>query len=210
MNRNALLTSPPDELIDNCPCDDLTLPDNQTGSFRSDDEALWNEASASSAIEGLTDRRSVSENQNALTIALQSRLPVGENMLLAVHKTVMRRRPDKSPGAYRQVNVRVGSHVAPHHARVPILMDPLLLFMSDANICPTLRAGYGHLWFETIHPFADGNGRAGRAMVCAILNRPWSEAVLPRRQQYYRLLSEGDVSEWLQWFSMTLAEAIGS
>jgi Fic family protein len=77
-----------------------------------------------------------------------------------------------------------------------------------------LRAGIAHVWFESIHPFEDGNGRVGRAIIDMALAQ---EAQLPyrlhgisiemRRQQsaYYAALNaaqrgDGDVSEWLSWF----------
>ena len=77
-----------------------------------------------------------------------------------------------------------------------------------------LRAGIAHVWFESIHPFEDGNGRVGRAIVDMALAQ---EAHLPyrlhgmssemRRQQsaYYAALNaaqrgDGDVSGWLSWF----------
>ncbi len=77
-----------------------------------------------------------------------------------------------------------------------------------------LRAGIAHVWFESIHPFEDGNGRVGRAIVDMALAQ---EAKVPyrlhgistemRRQQsaYYDALNvaqrgDGDVSQWLAWF----------
>ena len=77
-----------------------------------------------------------------------------------------------------------------------------------------VRAGLAHLWFEVIHPFDDGNGRVGRAIVDMALAQ---EAKLParlngmsrelylRRSQYYEALrvaseSDGEITSWLLWF----------
>lgn len=77
-----------------------------------------------------------------------------------------------------------------------------------------VRAGLAHLWFESIHPFEDGNGRIGRALIDRALSqhlRPQlrlysvSKALLSERAGYYEALnqaqrSEGEVTPWLQWF----------
>lgn len=77
-----------------------------------------------------------------------------------------------------------------------------------------LRAGLAHLWFETIHPFEDGNGRVGRALVDLALaqdtKRPTrlyglSRQLARERSEYYRQLEQAqkgtmDLTPWLHWF----------
>lgn len=77
-----------------------------------------------------------------------------------------------------------------------------------------LRAGLAHVWFESIHPFEDGNGRIGRAIVDMALaqaarrpHRLHGLSAEMRRQQsaYYDALNaaqrgDGDVTQWLRWF----------
>ena len=77
-----------------------------------------------------------------------------------------------------------------------------------------MRAGLAHAWFESIHPFEDGNGRVGRAVIDLALAQDARRATrlhgvstqLRRRQtQYYDALNKaqrgtGDVTEWLEWF----------
>jgi Fic family protein len=84
-----------------------------------------------------------------------------------------------------------------------------------------LRAGLAHVWFESIHPFEDGNGRAGRAIVDLALAQDARQpgrfrgvaAAMQRRQsEYYAALNsaqrgDGDVTQWLQWFLQTVAAA---
>ncbi len=87
-----------------------------------------------------------------------------------------------------------------------------------------LRAGLAHVWFESIHPFEDGNGRIGRAIVDMALAQ---DARLPtrlhgvstelRRRQgaYYDALNQaqrgtGDVTAWLEWFTNVLADSCKS
>jgi Fic family protein len=69
-------------------------------------------------------------------------------------------------GQYRTIRVRVGSHVAPPPERVqPMMSDLLAWWNRDATgISPVLSSAILHHQFETIHPFADGNGRTGRML----------------------------------------------
>lgn len=87
-----------------------------------------------------------------------------------------------------------------------------------------LRAGLAHIWFESIHPFEDGNGRIGRAIVDLALAQ---DARLPtrlhgvstelRRRQaaYHDALNQaqrgiGDVTAWLEWFTNIFANSCQS
>lgn len=87
----------------------------------------------------------------------------------------------------------------------------------------TIRAGVAHLWFETLHPFDDGNGRIGRALVDLALAQAernsrrfysLSTQIHAERDDYYRALEEaqgsgGDVTAWLVWFLGCVERAIG-
>jgi len=84
-----------------------------------------------------------------------------------------------------------------------------------------LRAGLAHVWFESIHPFEDGNGRVGRAVVDLALAQDArrssrllgiSAAMRQRQEAYYDALNvaqrgDGDVTPWLEWFLDTYTEA---
>ena len=67
----------------------------------------------------------------------------------------------------------LGPHLAefvpPHHDRVPPAMDDLVAFLGRVDIPVLAHAAIAHAQFETIHPFPDGNGRTGRAIVQAML-----------------------------------------
>jgi Fic family protein len=81
------------------------------------------------------------------------------------------------------------------------------------------RAGIAHLYFESIHPFEDGNGRIGRAIaeksLAQSLGQPTITAlaatILARRQSYYGALAaaskQNEISEWLAWFAGITLEA---
>jgi Fic family protein len=61
--------------------------------------------------------------------------------------------------------------VPPPHEEVPRLLDDLMAFVSGDAYPPLVQAALAHAQFETIHPFADGNGRTGRALVHVVLRR---------------------------------------
>ncbi len=81
------------------------------------------------------------------------------------------------------------------------------------------RAGIAHLYFESIHPFEDGNGRIGRAIaektLAQSLGQPTLTAlaatILARRKSYYEALEaankENEITHWLMWFASVAIEA---
>lgn len=87
---------------------------------------------------------------------------------------------------------------------------------------PLIKAGLGHLWFVTLHPFDDGNGRIARAVGDLLLARAdgspqrfysLSAQIQRERKAYYDILERTqkgtlDVTEWLAWFLSTLHRAV--
>ena len=198
MPRSEFLTYPPQEIL----AKDYT--DYSKHTMHSDE--IYIEAQASSAIEGLYDFQSIKENQAAITY-LVSVQKLDESAILDAHLVLMGRHPDKFPGAYRSHNVRVGYYIAPEYFAVPGLMQEFMQFLQRQDISPTVKAGWAHAWFEHIHPFADGNGRVGRAIVSAILKRPWAPSVLANRDYYYDQLGFASPSGWMAWFEETIQNA---
>ena len=62
-------------------------------------------------------------------------------------------------------------YVPPPPDLVPDLMDDLLVFANRTDLPILAQAAIAHAQFESIHPFTDGNGRIGRALISAILRR---------------------------------------
>lgn len=104
---------------------------------------------------------------------------------------------------------------APSADKVPAEMTAFLdWFNSNQDIDPVLKAGFAHLWFVTIHPFDDGNGRITRAITDMQLARAdqskqrfysMSAQIQAERNNYYAILERTqkgdlDITEWLQWF----------
>ncbi len=97
-------------------------------------------------------------------------------------------------------------------------------FESEAAIDPVLKAGLAHLWFVTIHPFDDGNGRIARAIADLALARSedspqrfysMSAQIRQERNAYYEILESTqkgalDVTPWMEWFVGCLGRAIDS
>lgn len=97
-------------------------------------------------------------------------------------------------------------------------------FNSDINLDPILKAAIAHLWFVTIHPFADGNGRIARAITDMQLARAdkssqrfysMSAQVRNERETYYDMLENTqkgtlDITEWLMWFVHCLDRALSA
>ena len=112
---------------------------------------------------------------------------------------------------------------APPAESLDIEMQRLLAWINGAPNEPSLiRAGLGHLWFVTLHPFDDGNGRIARALGDLLLARAdgapqrfysLSAQIQRERKSYYEILERTqkgalDVTEWLAWFLATLHRAI--
>jgi len=95
-------------------------------------------------------------------------------------------------------------------------------FETHSNVDPVLKAGIAHLWFVTIHPFEDGNGRIARAITDMALARadniPYrfyslSTQLASERKHYYNQLERQqrgtpDITIWLEWFLGSLGRAI--
>lgn len=95
-------------------------------------------------------------------------------------------------------------------------------FNSDTKIEPVSKAALAHLWFVTIHPFDDGNGRIARAIADMSLARSeassqrfysMSAQIREERGEYYRILEQTqratmDVTAWMEWFLGCLTRAI--
>ena len=163
-------------------------------------DLLFAEARHSAAIEGEHRTEAVLLHHKALLEYVQA--PVSQAALLDMHRAMMAGQHHAQPGQYRTIRVIVGRHRPPAPALVPDLMDELFAYAAATGPNPVAQAAWAHLQFETIHPFADGNGRTGRALINRLLEAPLplSEYILGHRQEYYRLLGAGDWHPYLDWF----------
>ena len=163
--------------------------------------------------------------------------PLSQETLFAWHRMLVRGRSDlKDVGRYRTgkepMRVVSGAMDEPKvHFEAPPssqVADEMARFVdwcartapSGEAILPALaRAGVAHLYFESIHPFEDGNGRIGRAIaekcLAQTLGQPTLTAlaatILVRRKSYYDALEkatkQNEITAWLAWFAGVAIEA---
>jgi Fic family protein len=134
---------------------------------------------------------------------------------------------DDSKGPMQVVSGPIGRECihfeAPAAERVEKEMKKFLSwFNHEKNIDPILKAGIAHLWFVSIHPFDDGNGRIARTIADLQLARAdastqrfysMSAQIKQEREDYYQILERTqkgnlDISDWLQWFLNCLDHAL--
>lgn len=114
---------------------------------------------------------------------------------------------------------------APPAAQLPTEVNRFVTWVNASTSEPALiKAGLGHLWFVTLHPFDDGNGRIARAVGDLLLARADGSAqrfyslsaqIQRDRKHYYDVLERTqkaklDVTEWLMWFLGALHRAVDS
>lgn len=202
---------------------------------------LRTEASSSSQIENLTvgaknlalETIDEGTSDNAAVVvgnvrAMEAALKLGdsmtENNILAMHEALLsaQRGWGKYAGTYRTNLVWVGTdgysprgaaHVGPQPELIAGAMADLLEFIKRDDLSVVAQCAIARAQFETIHPFADGNGRCGRALVHAILRNkglsrnttpPVSAGLLHDTEDYFAALTlfrEGDAAPIVRRFA---------
>lgn len=206
---------------------------------------LRSESAASSKIEHLTaSARAIAEaelgvgtrnaslivaNQRAMTAALALADRIDAEAILAMHAALLHDTRDDMTGQWRHEQVWIGgsdygphgaAFVPPHERHVPALIDDLVAFIARSDIPVLAHAAIAHAQFETIHPFPDGNGRTGRALVHAQLRNkgltrhvtvPVSAGLLADVDAYFAALSAyraGDLAPIVERFAVASFSAI--
>lgn len=207
---------------------------------------LRTESASSSQIENLTsgakqialaelgsqEKRNATEivgNVAAMQAALRLSNRVDTGAILAMHQALMERHDPDIAGKWRAQPVWVGgSSIGPHGAHyvgpseesVPALMNDLVQFSRRTDIPALTMAAIAHAQFETVHPFADGNGRVGRALIQSMMRGngltknvtvPVSSGLLTDTRSYFDSLDEyqnGNVSPIVERMSNAALSAI--
>jgi Fic family protein len=145
--------------------------------------------------------------------------------VFALHRILAKGVMDQGDaGRYRSVAVKVGRYVPPPAADVSGLMFELLSWWNEraADLSPVLSSAILHYRFEAIHPFADGNGRTGRALAMWELYRRGfdthhifsiDEYYWEDRPAYYAALDRvrrerDDLSHWLEYCAAGLRQTL--
>lgn len=209
---------------------------------------LRTESAASSQIENLTvgarqlalaelgkhtnrNARIVTANVRAMEVAVELSRTVDAETLLTVRRALLESSNPDHPGRWRNEQVwiggsNIGPHIAdfvpPHHERVPDAIADLVDFVRRDDIPLVVQIALAHAQFETIHPFTDGNGRTGRALVHAMLRGkgltrhvtvPISAGLLVNTAAYFEGLNQyraGDPAPIVRQFIDAVFFAIGS
>ncbi|AWK74249.1 cell filamentation protein Fic [Rhodococcus oxybenzonivorans] len=186
---------------------------------------LRTESASSSEIENLTsgarqialaelgehasrNARLIVGNVRAMQAALELSDRIDADAILQMHRALLEHCDSNTGGRWRQQQVWIGggslgSHTAqfvpPHHDRVPELIDDLVAFANRVDVAVVAQIAVAHAQFETIHPFPDGNGRVGRALIQALLRGgqltrsvavPVSAGLLHDTATYFEALGE--------------------
>ncbi len=149
--------------------------------------------------------------------------------LAAIHRVLLEPAPNRAiAGHFRDKQNWIGGNdynpcgadfVPPPPEGVPTLINDLCNFCNKDVLPPLVQSAIAHAQFETIHPFEDGNGRVGRALVQVLLRRrglapafvpPISVVLARNKSRYIRgltLFREDRVAEWLGIFASAAAQA---
>jgi Fic family protein len=151
------------------------------------------------------------------------------NGIIAMQSALLGSQSPELTGGWRTEQVWIGGDslsphraqfVPPHHERVAVFMDDLVTFMGRMDVPALAQVAIAHAQFETIHPFLDGNGRTGRAIVQAMLRHarvttnltvPVSAGLLHDVNDYYSALTayrRGELRPLLTVFTQAVSFAV--
>lgn len=209
---------------------------------------LRSESAASSQIENLTaSARAIAEaelsgvrakrnaemivaNTAAMQAAVTLSHTVDADAILEMHRTLMLKEPRHTPGEFRTEPVWIGggstpigaTFVGPLHELVPGAIGDLISFAQRSDVPALPQIAVAHAQFETIHPFTDGNGRIGRALVQAMLRNkgmtrqvtvPVSAGLLADTGAYFAALTtyrDGDAAPIVERFAQASVLSIAN
>lgn len=196
------------------------LSSRMEGTFATPRELLLYELDpreATSESDPLNQHREVANYAQALEHAVASPLPVGLPLIRQLHQLLLDgvRGSDKEPGRFRTRQVAIGSNarfIPPPPTRLADFLERFDTYLQHerSRYDPLVDCFLAHYQFETIHPFADGNGRVGRLLLTLMiqqrcgLTQPWlhiSEYFDRDHDVYcgqmYQVSSTGSWADWI-------------
>jgi Fic family protein len=155
-----------------------------------------------------------------------SLFPAGQS---GIYKIITGNWRDDSTGPMQVVSGALGKEKV-HYQAPPAnqIENEMRIFFDwfnlEQNVDPVLKAAIAHLWFVTLHPFEDGNGRISRALSDMLLARSdeqsyrfysMSTQIRKERNSYYDILEKAqkgslDITNWFEWFLKCLLNSIES
>jgi len=184
-----------------------------------------------SVLKNPKDKNAIGLSKMLIQVRDEYAIELSEIQLKQWHTSLLGNQKNIHAGKYRELKAPMqiisGSmynpkihYEAPPSARVPSEMERFITWFNDPTyLSPPVKAAVAHLYFESIHPFEDGNGRIGRAIsekaLSQGLNFPLSfsisMAIEKNRKAYYAALQKAEksleISEWIAWFLTMLIEA---
>lgn len=186
-----------------------------------------------SGIETIRDRRAKGIAQLMIDVRNSFMDELSIDMLLRWHTLLMTENRRIHAGQWRThaepmqvVSGSIGKETihfeAPPSNRVPQEMKHFIDWFNASKVQiknPLVRAAIAHLYFESIHPFEDGNGRIGRAIsekaLAESMGHPMllslSSTIEKNKKDYYQALKKGQQSNqingWIEYFSKTIQQA---
>ena len=179
-----------------------------------------------------TDAIEVLANIDAMQLAIEhasATQSIVPEDLTAIHRVLLERVPNRAiAGHFRDKQNWIGGNdynpcgadfVPPPPEEVTTSINDLCNFCNKDELPPLVQSAIAHAQFETIHPFEDGNGRVGRALVQVLLRRrglapvfvpPISVVLARNKSRYIRgltLFREDRMAEWLNAFASASAQA---
>ncbi len=177
--------------------------------------------------------REVIGNIDAMTLAIETAVSddrFDHQHVLEIHRKLMERSTNpRFAGQYREEQNWIGGNdynpcgadfVPPPPEEIQRLLADLCVAIDDDLMPPVVQAALVHAQFETVHPFHDGNGRTGRALIHVVLRRrriaahyvpPISVVLAAAKDRYIAGLTSfrgDDVQAWIEYFaSATLRSA---
>lgn len=152
--------------------------------------------------------------------------PTGKS---GMYKIIVGNWRDDSTGPMQVVSGALGKEKIHFQAPEANLLDKemnlFLEWINNDNLEePVIKAGVAHLWYVTLHPFEDGNGRIARAITDMLLTRSdgipqrfysMSAQIRTQRKEYYEILEKTqkgsiDITNWLEWFLSCLLNALNN
>jgi len=186
---------------------------------------LRSESASSSQIENLTasakniaiaeldskapkNSRIIADNISAMKTALSLDSKISHDLILEIHKTLLQKTKADIAGKIREQQVWIGGSsispskaifIPPHSKHINEYLADWVAFSNRINLNPIVLAAVSHAQFEIIHPFIDGNGRTGRALMQRVLKNngifrnsslPISVGLLNKVDAYHSALNE--------------------
>jgi Fic family protein len=171
------------------------------------------------------DKNAIGLSQLLIDVRNTYKQPLTEKKILEWHKLLMGNNKKINAGQWRKgaepMQVISGSasepkvhFEAPHSKIVPKEMKKFIEWYNKSEInSPIIKAAVSHLYFESIHPFEDGNGRIGRAIAEKALSQGFDNPIMfsiskfieENRSAYYKALQHAqqrlEITKWIEWFA---------